>query len=137
LPAFKLGDSDRVREGEVYAFTGFPIGMILGFHPATHRGMISAMTPIVEPQSVDQQLNPKLIKRLRTPFDVFQLDATAYPGNSGSPLYHPDTGAVVAILNMVFIKESKETVLEKPSGIAYAIPINFAVDLLRKADVKF
>ncbi len=137
LPALKLGDSDRVREGEVYAFTGFPMGMILGFHPATHRGMISALTPIVEPQEAGQQLDPKLIKRLRAPFDVFQLDATAYPGNSGSPLYHPDTGAVVAILNMVFIKESKETVLEKPSGIAYAIPINFAVDLLRKADVKF
>lgn len=137
LPAFKLGDSDRVREGEVYAFTGFPLGMILGFHPATHRGMISAITPIVEPQETGQHLDPKLIRRLRTPFDVFQLDATAYPGNSGSPLYHPDTGEVIAILNMVFIKESKETVLEKPSGIAYAIPINFAVDLLRKAEVKF
>ena len=137
LPAFKLGDSDRVREGEVYAFTGFPMGMILGFHPATHRGMISALTPIVQPQEASQQLDSKLIKRLRTPFDVFQLDATAYPGNSGSPLYHPDTGEVIAILNMVFVKESKETVLEKPSGIAYAIPINFAVDLLRKAEVKF
>lgn len=137
LPVLKLGDSDRVREGEVYAFTGFPMGMILGFHPATHRAMISALTPIVEPRGTGQELDPKLIRRLRTPFDVFQLDATAYPGNSGSPLYHPETGEVVAILNMVFIKESKETVLEKPSGIAYAIPINFAVDLLRKADVKF
>ena len=137
LPAFKLGDSDRVREGEVYAFTGFPMGMILGFHPATHRGMISALTPVVEPQEAGQQLDSRLIKRLRTPFDVFQLDATAYPGNSGSPLYHPETGEVVAILNMVFIKESKETVLAKPSGIAYAIPINFAIDLLRKSDVEF
>ncbi len=137
LPAVKLGDSDRVREGEVYAFTGFPMGMILGFHPATHRGMISALTPAVEPQNGGRELDTKMIKRLRVPFDVFQLDATAYPGNSGSPLYHPDTGAVVGILNMVFIKESKEAILEKPSGIAYAIPINFAVDLLRKADVKF
>lgn len=137
LPAFKLGDSDRVREGEVYAFTGFPMGMILGFHPATHRGMVAAVTPIVQSQEADQQLDSKVIQRLRAPFDVFQLDATAYPGNSGSPLYHPDTGVVVAIINMVFVKESKETVLEKPSGIAYAIPINFAVDLLRKADVKF
>lgn len=137
LPAFKLGDSDRVREGEVYAFTGFPMGMILGFHPATHRGMISAVTPMVQPQEASQQLDTKLIKRLRAPFDVFQLDATAYPGNSGSPLYHPSTGEVVAILNMVFVKESKETVLEKPSGIAYAIPVNFAVDLLRKSEVKF
>lgn len=137
LSAFKLGDSDRVREGEVYAFTGFPMGMILGFHPATHRGMISAITPIVQPQDASQQLDPKIIRRLRSPFNVFQLDATAYPGNSGSPLYHPGTGEVVGILNMIFVKESKETILEKPSGIAYAIPINFAVDLLRKSDVKF
>src|SRR6201988_1903091 len=47
LPALVLGDSARVREGESYAFTGFPIGMILGLHPVTHRGIISAITPIV------------------------------------------------------------------------------------------
>ena len=46
---------------------------------------------------------------------------------------------MVAILNvdMVFSRKVKEAVLEKPNGIAYATPINFAVDLPRKSDVKF
>src|SRR6185295_12996198 len=30
LPALRLGDSDQVREGELYLFTGFPIGAVLG-----------------------------------------------------------------------------------------------------------
>src|SRR6185503_9307253 len=43
LPALRLGDSDRVKEGEVYLFTGFPIGAILGLYPVTHRAMIAAI----------------------------------------------------------------------------------------------
>jgi S1-C subfamily serine protease len=53
------------------------------------------------------------------------LDATAYPGNSGSPLYIPETGEVVGVINKVFVKESREAVLEKPSGITYAIPVRY------------
>ena len=49
LPALKLGDSASVREGQMLAFTGFPIGMVLGFHPATHRGMVAAITPVALP----------------------------------------------------------------------------------------
>lgn len=135
LIPLKLGDSDRVREGEVYAFTGFPIGSVLGLRPVTHRGLISAITPIVTPSDASAQLDPKTIRRLQSPFEAFQLDATAYPGNSGSPLYHPLTGEVIGVINMVFVKETKESVLEKPSGISYAIPINFAADLLRRAGV--
>jgi len=134
LPALKLGDSDRVREGELYAFTGFPIGMALGLYPVTHRGIISAITPIVTPVDESGQLNPEMISRLRAPFDVFQLDATAYPGNSGSPLYNIDTGDVIGIVNMVFVKESKENILEKPSGISYAIPAKYITDLLKSGD---
>lgn len=132
LPAMKLGDSAKVREGELYAFTGFPIGVVLGLHPVTHRGIISAITPVAIPQMASGELTDTVIARLRHPFDVFQLDATAYPGNSGSPLYDPENGVVVGIVNMVFVKESKETVLQKPSGISYAIPIRYARHLLDK-----
>jgi serine protease Do len=135
LPALKLGDSSRVREGESYAFTGFPIGMVLGLHPVTHRAIISAISPIAIPQFSAQQLEKTVIKRLLAPYSVFQLDATAYPGNSGSPLYDPSSGEVVAILNKVFVQESKESVLQKPSGISYAIPINYLRELLKKAGV--
>ncbi len=37
LPAMELGDASRVREGQALMFTGFPIGMILGFYPVTHQ----------------------------------------------------------------------------------------------------
>jgi serine protease Do len=136
VPALTLGDSSRVREGESYAFTGFPIGMVLGLHPVTHRGIISAITPIVIPQLSAQQLGKNVLARLTSPYDVFQLDATAYPGNSGSPLYDPATGQVVGILNKVFIQSTKESVIEKPSGISYAVPINSLRELLKKLRIE-
>ena len=125
-----LGNPDLVREGELYAFTGYPIGMVLGLFPVTHRGIVSAITPMAIPMLKARQLNAKLMRRLREPYDVFQLDATAYPGNSGSPLYHVKNGKVVGVINKVFIKESKETILSKPSGITYAIPIRYVKKLL-------
>jgi len=132
LPVVSLGDSNRVREGEIYAFTGFPIGMVLGLSPVTHRGIISAITPVVIPQLSAQLLEKKVVSRLISPYNVFQLDATAYPGNSGSPLYNPDTGQVIGIINKVFVQETKETVIQKPSGISYAIPIIHLQELLKK-----
>lgn len=131
LPAMEMGESDSAREGEEYAFTGFPIGMVIGLYPVTARGIVSAITPIIEPVYSSRQLNPALIRRLKDQYGVLQLDATAYPGNSGSPVYHPETGKVIGIINKVFVKETKEMVIEKPSGITYAIPIKFAKDLLR------
>jgi S1-C subfamily serine protease len=66
-------------------------------------------------------------------FRVFQLDATAYPGNSGSPIYDPATGDVLGIVNMVYVKSTKEAVLAQPSGITYAVPANHVGALLRRA----
>ena len=62
---------------------------------------------------------------------MFQLDATAYPGNSGSPLYDPATGEVIGIVNMVFVKGTKESALTQPSGITYAIPSRYLIELLK------
>lgn len=125
-PALIIGDSTMAREGQEVGFTGFPIGGSLGFSPVTHRGIISAITPIGLPGGNSRQLNAKLINQLkRGSFDVFQLDATAYPGNSGSPVFNPETGVVIGVINMVFVKGNKESALSAPSGISYAIPINF------------
>ena len=68
----------------------------------------------------------------RAPFSIFQLDGTAYPGNSGSPVYDPATGKVLGVINAVFVKGLKETAITAPSGITYAIPANYVRDLLRK-----
>ncbi len=136
LPPLALGDSARVREGELYAFTGFPLGVVIGMYPVTHRGIISAISPVAVPQISARHLTGEVIQRLRDPYDVFQLDATAYPGNSGSPLYDPGTGAVVGVINKVFVKQTKENVLKDPSGITYAVPIRHARQMLRRAGLK-
>jgi len=135
LPAMELTDS-LVREGQLVAFTGYPIGMVLGVYPVTHRGIVSAISPVALPVLNARQLNSKLMRRLRDPYNVYQLDATAYPGNSGSPVYGAETGKVIGIVNKVFIKETKETILSKPSGITYAIPIRYLNDLLKKSNLK-
>jgi len=133
LPTIKLGDSSTVHEGQMLAFTGYPIGMVLGLHPVTHRAMVSSITPVVMPGLNSRQLDVKMINRLRSsPYDVFQLDGTAYPGNSGSPLYDPNTGLVYGVVNMVFVKGTKETALAQPSGITYAIPGKYIHDLMRQ-----
>jgi S1-C subfamily serine protease len=131
LKPVKLRDSASVEEGQSLLFTGFPIGGVLGLFPATHRASVAAIAPVAMPSASGQKLDPKVVRRLReSAFSVFQLDATAFPGNSGSPLYDPTTGEVVGILNMVFVKATKESALTQPSGISYAIPSRFLIDLL-------
>jgi len=133
LPALRLGESRRPREGQAIAFTGFPIGVVLGLFPVTHQGIISAISPVAIPVPAAGNLDATTIRRLKNqPFEVLQLDATAYPGNSGSPLYEPDTGRVIGVINKVFVKESKESILEKPSGITYAIPVRYVQALLNR-----
>jgi serine protease Do len=132
LPALALGDSGRVREGQSFLFTGFPIGAVLGLIPATHRAMVSAVTPIAIPTGNAQDLEARAIKRLTTtPYPVMQLDGTAYPGNSGSPLYDPETGDVVGIVNSVVVKATRESVLSQPSGISFAVPAQPLKNLLQ------
>ncbi len=135
LKPLLLGDSTRIREGDALAFTGFPLGYVLGFYPVTHRATLSALTPIVMPAAHSTELTGRAIRQMPTPYLVFQLDATAYPGNSGSPLYEAATGRVIGLLNLVMVKSTKESLLTDPSGIAYAIPGEYIVQLLRSAGI--
>ena len=133
LPALPLADGGTSpREGMSVAIIGYPIGGVLGFTPVTHRGIVSSITAIVLPAPNSQALNAQAIKQLRQgSFDIYQLDATAYPGNSGSPVLDVASGQVVAVINMVLVKGSKESALTHPSGISYAIPVRFVNDLLK------
>ncbi|HSV18645.1 MAG TPA: serine protease [Casimicrobiaceae bacterium] len=131
LPPLKIRDSDTVREGQEVFMTGYPVGAVLGPFAATHRGMVAAITPIAIPQARAADLDPATLRRLSSgTFPVFQLDATAYPGNSGSPIYDPETGDVLGIVNMVLVKGTKEAALSQPTGITYAIPARHLQDLL-------
>ncbi len=136
LPALRLRQSDRVREGEPIALTGFPIGMVLGLYPVTHRGIIAAISPRAPPQLSARQLSSRQIRAMRDPYDVLQLDATAYPGNSGSPVFDPASGEVLGVVNSVFVKGTKESALANPTGISYAIPVRFVRQLLAEAQAK-
>lgn len=109
----------------------------MGFSAVTHRGLISSITAAALPTPTAQQLNAKAIRSLRAgPFDIFQLDATAYPGNSGGPLFDTEKGEVLGVINMVFIKGTKESALTHPSGISYAIPSRHIVELLQREGIK-
>jgi S1-C subfamily serine protease len=131
LPPLLLAAQEYAEDGTEVLLTGFPIGAVLGLYPATHQGIIAATAPNVIPSSHSSQLSLNMLKQLEGRFMIYQLDITAYPGNSGSPLYDAENGAVLGILNKVFVKESKETVLEKPSGISYAIPVKYLRQLAK------
>jgi len=131
LPALTLGSAELQAEGTTIAFTGFPITAVLGLYPATHRGIISALTPIAIPADNSGQLQAATLRRLQQPYLVYQLDATAYPGNSGSPLYNAQSGDVIGIINKVYVKSTREAVLSDPSAISYAIPVRFLLPLLQ------
>jgi serine protease Do len=133
LPALRVADAAQVREGETYLFTGFPIGAVLGLFPVTHRAMIAAVSPIAIPAPRADKLDSRSVRQIsRGAYPVFQLDATAYPGNSGSPVYHPESGVVIGIVNSVFVKSTRESALTQPSGITYAIPAQKLLQLLNQ-----
>jgi serine protease Do len=132
LPFLSLAPADLTAEGTEIAFTGYPITGVLGLYPATHRGIISAVTPIAIPADHSTVINPRTLRQLQQPFMVYQLDATAYPGNSGSAVYRQSDGKVVAIINMVLVKSSREAVLSDPSGISFAIPVAHLHQLMAK-----
>ncbi|MDG1750622.1 MAG: serine protease [Thalassotalea sp.] len=137
LPAMLLANESLYPEGSYVAFTGFPIGSVLGLYPVTHRGIIANVSPTITPVDNAGHINIAMLKRLRDPYLVYQLDATAYPGNSGSALYEIETGKVIGVINKVFVQQSKEGVISNPSGITYAIPVKHVIELLEKNNITF
>ncbi|MCC9596301.1 MULTISPECIES: S1C family serine protease [unclassified Rubrivivax] len=134
LPPLPLADADAAREGMSIALMGFPIAGALGYSPVTHRGIVSAVTSIALPAANSRQLDPRALQKLREgSFDIFQLDATAYPGNSGGPVLDAETGEVVAVVNMVLVRGTRENAIQYPSGISYAIPVRHVHELLQQA----
>jgi serine protease Do len=134
LTPLPLEEGAMSREGQSIAVLGFPIGGTLGFAMVTHRGIIASVTTAALPAATAQQLDPRALVRLREGnFEIYQLDATAYPGNSGGPVVDADTGRVVAIINMVLIKAGRESALSNPTGISYAIPVRHLIELIKSA----
>ena len=131
LPALPLGPAELVPEGTSVALIGFPVGAVLGMVPVTHRGIVAAITPTLLPTPDARLLTGRGVLALRQgPSALYQLDATAYPGNSGGPLLDIRTGQVVGVVNMVFVKGTRESALSHPTGISYAVPVRHVRELL-------
>lgn len=133
LPALALAEPGSVREGMDVALMGFPIGGVLGFSAVTHRGIIASITTIALPSPTARQLDARAVAQLREgPIEVYQLDATAYPGNSGGPVLDARSGSVVGVVNMVLVRGTRESALSNPTGITYAIPVRFVQELVQR-----
>lgn len=132
LPALTLSQQ-RVFEGENVAFTGFPVANALGLYPVTHQGIISSIAPAAVPVKSTSTLSAKQLRALRNPHDVYLINAVAYPGNSGSPVYDIKTGAVIAMINKVLISSTKESALTNPTAMTYAIHIKHLRAMLGQA----
>ena len=132
LQPLTLAEAGSAREGQAIALMGYPIGGTLGYALVTHRGIIASLTTVALPAPTAAHLDPRAISRLRQGnFEVLQLDATAYPGNSGGPVLDIETGQVLGIVNQVLVKGSRESALSSPTGITYAIPVTSLRELIR------
>lgn len=133
LPALPLAEAGTAREGQDVLLLGYPIGGTLGFAVVAHRGMVSSITSAALPANSAAQLDPRAIAQLRQgAFEMLQLDATAYPGSSGGPLIDVATGRVIGVVSMGLVKGARESALSAPTGITYAVPVQFVHELLKQ-----
>lgn len=116
LPALEL-DASILREGIEIATTGYPMGTdaltapgyLHQIGPTLQRGIISAILPFQQPKP-----------------HAYALNIMVQGGASGSPVFLPDSGKVIGIVNSSLYDISADGIAknnnQKPTNISYAIP---------------
>lgn len=139
IPALNLRHKNGfLPEGSLVLFSGFALGQNFGNALTTHRGMVAAISPSTRSIPRAEGLNAEAVRAMRNaPFMIYQLDATAFPGHSGSPMIDPETREVVGIISGGYVKRSRETAVQaaisQPTSITYAVPIQYVSELLQQA----
>lgn len=98
LPSLPLGDSDRLRQGQLVMAFGAPLGL----EGSVTLGVVSAVARQLEPED---------------PMVYIQTDAPINPGNSGGPLLNME-GEIVGINTLIFSQSGGN------EGIGFAAPSN-------------
>lgn len=131
-----LASDDYIDAGISIATTAYPIGAVLGLYPATHTGIIAALTPAASPQNKASSLSSEMLDTLQNPYLSYQLDITSFPGNIGGAIYRKDTGQVVGILNRLIVSQAQDGATISTSGISYAIPVKHLRELAKKHNIQ-
>lgn len=106
FPYAALGDSDRVRVGDVVIAIGNPFLLATDFTPTVTMGIVSGLHRYQEPAG-DGRLEYT---------DCIQTDAAVNPGNSGGPLFDWD-GKVIGVNGRISLEKRGRVNV----GVAYAI----------------
>ncbi len=110
LPFLALGDSDRVRQGEIVIAFGSPLGLT----NSMTMGMVSAPVRQLDDEAFVQYI---------------QTDAAINPGNSGGPLV--DTKGEVIGINAMILTQSGGN-----EGVGLAIPTNVVRSVVEQLKVQ-
>ena len=106
LPTVAVGDSDELRVGDWVIAIGSPFS----FDFSVTAGIVSAKGRSIQNNNIGNYV----------PF--LQTDVAINPGNSGGPLFNLD-GEVVGINSQIYSRSGGY------QGLAFAIPINVAIDV--------
>jgi len=107
LPVAVLGDSDKVKVGELAIAIGNPGG--LEYMGSVTAGIISGLNRTIVSENGDK-------------YTLIQTDAAINPGNSGGALLN-SKGQVIGINSVKIVSEEYE-------GLGFAIPINTVKDIV-------